>query len=176
MMSVDMQHRGSDGGRLGFVGSCLGVSYPHISSPNGHRFVLPSCRPSGFDSDGARTVASALGKAALDRAYLTHYGTLCGPDAVAAAVRQVEKGISDFEGFVTQAHCLHLEDELLIAHLAAEITKSVAGRLQSEGVCANSGRAGAGNGLLDGLLEVEVHLAAEGLAQLAERWHSSSAR
>ena len=47
------QDRGQGGGRLGFVGSCLGISYPALSSPNGHRFVLPSCRASGFDSEGA---------------------------------------------------------------------------------------------------------------------------
>ena len=112
-------------------------------------------------------MASALGSAALDHAYLTHYGTLCGPDAVATAVRQVDMGLSDFEGLVTQAHCLHLEGELLITHLAAEITKCVASRLQSEGVCA---------GQVDDLLGVEVHLAAEGLAQLVERWRDGSAR
>jgi hypothetical protein len=121
-------------------------------------------------------MARTLGNAALDRAYLTHYGTLCGPDAVAAAVRQVEKGISDFEGLVTQAHCLHFEGELLTTHLAAEITKSVAGRLQTEGVSDIVGNDGASDGQLDELLRVEVHLAAEGLAQLVERWHAGGVR
>ena len=91
-------------------------------------------------------------------------------------MRQVEKGISDFEGLVTQAHCLHFEGELLTTHLAAEITKIVASRLQTEGVCDTIGNDGTNDRQLDELLGVEVHLAAEGLAQLVERWHAGGVR
>ena len=97
--------RGAGGGRLGFVGSCLGLGLPAYTGANGHRFVLPSCRALGFDSDGARAVADSLARSNLDRAYLTHYGALCSPEAIASAARQVNAGLSEFEQAATQAHC-----------------------------------------------------------------------
>jgi hypothetical protein len=121
-------------------------------------------------------VARALGKARLDRAYLTHYSVLCGPDAISAAVRQVSAGLSGFEGLATQAHCLHLEGEMLITHLATEITKLVDQRLRSEGVQTEGegeGETGVEAMQGGGQLGVEVVLAAEGLAQLVERWRAS---
>lgn len=89
-------------------------------------------------------------------------------------MRQVETGISAFEGLVAQAHCLHLEGEVLNTYLATEIMKCVAGQLQSEGMCDAVGGNGANQGWLDGLVEVEVQLIAEGLAQLVERWDTGS--
>ena len=66
---------------------------------------------------------------------------------------------------------LHLEGELLITHLATEITKLVDQRLRSEGVQIEG--EGEGETGVEAMQGVEVVLAAEGLAQLVERWRAS---
>ena len=117
---------------------------------------------SGFCPEGTEATAQALGAAGLERAYLTHYGALCGGEAVQDAARQVGAGARAFEGMATQAHCLHMKGALLEKHLAEEI-----GEWARQRARAQAGAEG---------LETAAALAAGGLARLVGRWQAVGGR
>ena len=143
------------GTRTVFTGDAFGIAYPALQGDG--LWVFPSSSPTDFDADAAIDSVKRIAALDVDRACLTHFGSV---EALDDAADQLIAVLQDYGAWVRDADDSGLDGADLDAHLRTRVEA----RFE-----ADRARYGAGADVVQGLLGVDVDLNAQGLAHAVRK-------